>query len=381
MQTETRVVLAGGGTAGHIFPGLAVAEELLSRGVPQSDIHFATSKVGVGADAVQRAGFSHTTLSGRGIQRNLHPRAILANLAASTKLTWGTLQALKLLRRVRPNIVLCLGGYVSVSAGAAARVLRIPVVVAEQNAVPGWANKVVSRYAKAAAVSFEGTNLPRSRHTGNPVRKEILEAKAENSSTVNHSTVNHQAENGETTENASFKVLILGGSLGAGHINKAVREAFPYWRERDAISILHITGQRDWEEFEPLVGQAAREHVPYAALPFADNIAELLVKVDLVIGRSGAGIVAELAVMGKPSLLIPLPEAPGDHQTANAQALGDGAVVIPQAEFDGERLAKEIDRFASNPELVKTMADAAFAHARPLAAKAVADLLQEFARG
>lgn len=365
-----RVVLAGGGTAGHVFPGLAVAEELLDRGVPQSDIHFATSKAGIGKEAVQRAGFPHTTLSGRGIQRSFKPKAVLNNLSASAKLGWGTWQAFRLLRRVRPSVVLCLGGYVSVSAGTAARLLSIPVVVAEQNAVPGWANRVAAKYAKASAVSFEGTDLPRAHCTGNPVRREILQAAAEDS----------QSKEKTAGETAPFKVLILGGSLGAGQINQAVREAFPRWRDRADISVSHITGERDWAEFEPLSGQAQRENVSYVALPFSNNISELLREADLVIGRSGAGVVAELAVMGKASLLVPLPGAPGDHQTANAQALGAGTEVIPQSELDGERLANEINRLVLSPEVVKAMGEAALTHARPNAAAAVADLMQEFAR-
>lgn len=364
-----RVVLAGGGTAGHVFPGLAVAEELLDRGVSQSDIYFATSKAGIGKEAVQRAGFPQTTLSGRGIQRSFKPKALLNNLSASAKLGWGTWQAFRLLRRVRPSVVLCLGGYVSVSAGAAARLLSIPVVVAEQNAVPGWANRVVARYAKAAAVSFEGIDLPRAHCTGNPVRRDILQAAEENA----------QSKKTSTGETAPFKVLILGGSLGAGSINQAVREAFPHWIDRDDISVSHITGEREWTEFEPLLAQAQRENVAYAAMPFSDNISELLQEADLVIGRSGASIVAELAVMGKASLLVPLPGAPGDHQTANAQALGSGAETIPQSEFDGERLASEINRLACSPEVVKAMGEAALRLARPDAAAAVVDLMQEFA--
>ena len=365
-----RIVLAGGGTAGHVFPGLAVAEELLSRGVPQSDIHFAISKAGIGKEAVLLAGFPHTTLSGRGIQRSFKPKAVLRNSAASAKLVCGAWQSLKLLRRVRPSVVLCLGGYVSVSAGAAARLLRIPVVVAEQNAVPGWANKIVARYAQAAAISFEGTDLPRSHFTGNPVRQQILQAAADAA----------RSEGQASSVAEPFNVLVLGGSLGAGHINRAVREALPRWKDRSDISISHITGQREWNEFQPLVGKAQAEDIAYAAMPFCDDIAELLAEADLVIGRSGAGIVAELAVMGKPSLLVPLPGAPGDHQTANAKALGSGAEVIPQSEFDGKRLASEIDRLARTPELVEAMAAAALTHARPEAASAVADLLQEFAR-
>ena len=365
-----RVVLAGGGTAGHVFPGLAVAEELLDRGVPQSDIHFATSKAGIGKEAVQLAGFPHATLSGRGIQRSFKPKAVLSNFAASAKLSWGAVQAFRLLRQVRPSVVLCLGGYVSVSAGVAARLLRIPVVVAEQNAVPGWANKVVARYAKAAAVSFEGTGLPRSRFTGNPVRQQILQAAADGSG---------RRDESEGTA-AAFNVLVLGGSLGAGHINQAVREALPGWKERSDISISHITGRREWAEFETLAGQAQMEDTPYAAMPFCDEIAALLAEADLVVGRSGAGIVAELAVMGKPSLLVPLPGAPGDHQTANAKALGSAAEVIPQSEFDGERLLSEIDRLVRDPELLETMSAAAAAHARPDASSAVADLMQEFAK-
>ena len=365
-----RVVLAGGGTAGHVFPGLAVAEELMGRGVLQSDIHFATSKAGIGKEAVQLAGFPHATLSGRGIQRSIKPKSVLRNFAASAKLIWGAVQAFRLLRRVRPSVVLCLGGYVSVSAGLAARLLRIPVVVAEQNAVPGWANKVVARYAEAAAVSFEGTDLPRSRFTGNPVRKQILQAAAGGDG-------GREKSAGDA---GAFNVLVLGGSLGAGHINQAVREALPSWRGRGDISVSHITGKRDWAEFETLAGQAQMEDTLYAAMPFCDDISELLGEADLVIGRSGAGIVAELAVMGKPSLLVPLPGAPGDHQTANAKALGSAAEVIPQSEFDGERLSSEIDRLARDPELLETMAAAAAAHARPDASSAVADLMQEFAK-
>lgn len=368
-----RVVLAGGGTAGHVFPGLAVAEELLDRGVPKDDICFAISRAGIGREAVRLAGFSHATLSGRGIQRSLRPKALLNNFAASAKLIWGGCQAFRLLRKVRPSVVLCLGGYVSVSAGVAARLRRIPVVVAEQNAVPGWANRVVARYAKAAAVSFEGTDLPRARCTGNPVRREILQAAANNAAKDRS-----KKERPEST--ARFNVLLLGGSLGAGHINQAVREALPHWKDRNDISVSHITGEREWAEFEPLAGEARIKNIAYAALPFCDNIADLLSEADLVIGRSGAGIVAELAVMGKASLLVPLPGAPGDHQTANAQALGSATEVIPQSEFDGERLKSEIDRLARDTETVKDMAAAAFRHARPDAASAVADLLQEFAQ-
>ena len=365
-----RVVLAGGGTAGHVFPGLAVAEELLGRGVPQSDIHFATSKAGIGKEAVQLAGYPHATLSGRGIQRSFKPKAVLQNFAASAKLSWGAVQAFRLLRRVRPSVVLCLGGYVSVSAGVAARLLRIPVVVAEQNAVPGWANKVVARCAKAAAVSFEGTDLPRSHFTGNPVRRQILQAAAGREC---------HKEKSEGTA-AVFNVLVLGGSLGAGYINQAVREALPSWKGRSDISISHITGRREWDQFQMLADKAREENIAYAAMPFCDEIAALLAEADLVVGRSGAGIVAELAVMGKPSLLVPLPGAPGDHQTANAKALGSAAEVIPQSEFNGKRLAIEIDRLARDPELLETMAVAAAAHARPDASAAVADLMQKFAK-
>lgn len=362
----TWCLVAGGGTAGHLHPGLAVAEELVALGCPRDAIHFVGSERGIEKTLVPEAGFGLSLLPGRGIQRRL----TLQNVGAVIGLVRAMVRSVALVRRHRPGVVLSLGGYASVPCAIAALLWRVPVVVAEQNAVPGAANRLVAHRASACAVSFPGTALRRAVVTGNPVREEVLE--------VRRDDVAARAEARRELGVAPGRRLVLafGGSLGARRINRAVADAVETLADRSDLAVRHVVGRRDWEEFRHL-RERRFEALDYTAVDYEHHMPRALLAADLVICRSGASSVAELAAVGVPSVLVPLPGAPGDHQTANAAALvGAGAaVMVPDVELDGARLVAELDALMSDPLRLSMMAAAAAAVAHRDAAARVGSLL------
>ncbi|WP_419929033.1 undecaprenyldiphospho-muramoylpentapeptide beta-N-acetylglucosaminyltransferase [Candidatus Poriferisocius sp.] len=363
-------VIAGGGTAGHVHPGLAVAQALVRRGHNPRAIHFVGSARGVERDLIPAAGFDLTLLPGRGIQR----RFTRQNLSSAWGLARAVGQAHRLLRRLRPLVVLGLGGYASVPCALAARLLRIPIVVAEQNAVPGLANRVASRWARASAVSFAGTPLHRAVLTGNPVRGEVQR--------VNRESDRASARAALGVEDGRRLVAVVSGSLGAARINRAAFEAAQRWADRDDLAIHHVVGRRDWEELADLRPDLSDAALDYRTVEYENNMPGVYAAADLMVGRAGASSVAELAVVGLASVLVPLPGAPGDHQTANAAQLAarGGAVLVPDAEMDGERMVLEADQLLKVPGILNAMgreaADLGFRDADDR----VADLLEVHAR-
>lgn len=366
------IVIAGGGTVGHVSPGVAIAEALLRRGCPRHLVHFVGSRRGVEATRVPNAGFSLTLLPGRGIQRRL----TLENLGAVAGLGAAFVAAFALLVRHRPAVVLSLGGYASAPCGVAAALLRIPIVVAEQNAVPGAANRLVGRAARACAVSFENTDLPRAVLTGNPVRPEVLN--------VDRVVDRAAARARLGIDEDRTLVLAYGGSLGARTINRAVWGAVQRWRQRDDLAVRHIVGDRGWAERpSELTGAApALGDLRYDAISYEEDMALALAAADVVVSRAGASTVFELAAVGVGSILVPLPIATEDHQTANARALErvGAAVVVNDREFSPERLVAELDALLATPGRLEAMAEAARTVGRPDAADRVADLLVRHAR-
>ncbi len=359
-------LIVGGGTAGHVLPGVAIAQELVRRGHPTSSIHFVGSERGVERTLVPAAGFSLTMLPGRGIQRRL----TTDNIGA----VWGLLRAFaesfSLLRERRPKVVVALGGYASVPAGLWAVLMRIPIVVAEQNAVPGLANRLIGRFARASAVSYDGTDLPRAVWTGNPVRPEILAVAA--------GTPDREAARAALDVDSERSLIaVFGGSLGARTINNAVVGALDRLSDRDDLEIRHIIGSRDYDDVTSRVANAS-SGVRYTPVEYEHDMATVYAAADLVVCRAGATSCAELAVTGTPSVLIPLPGAPGDHQTANARALeaGGGAEVLADSIFDPELFVDTVLRLLSNPSILKSMREGAAHVARPDAAQALADLVE-----
>jgi UDP-N-acetylglucosamine:LPS N-acetylglucosamine transferase len=285
--------------------------------------------------------------------------------------------------------VISVGGYASVACSAAAVLLRIPLVVAEQNAVPGLANRLAGRFARVCAVSFPGTPMPKAVLTGNPVRPEILAADR----TPAGMTAARQALGlpGDYTV-----VAEAGGSLGARRINEATLELVRIWKDRQGIAIRHVVGERDFEAVMASAGVLAQtsgydigarpEGAPgliYQVVSFEERMDLLLSAADVAVQRAGASTVSEVTVVGVPSLLVPLPGAPGDHQTLNAMRLVEAgaAVMVADSQLNGDRLAAELESLLDDPPRLDQMSRAARLLAFPEAADSVAALAEKYARG
>lgn len=367
--SSTFALIAGGGTAGHLLPGIAVAHALVASGHDPSTIHFVGSARGIETDLVPAAGFTLTALPGRGIQRRLTP----ANLGAVLGLLRAVVQGIGLVRRRRPAVVLVVGGYASVATVVGAVLWRVPMVVAEQNARAGAVNRLASRFARVCAVPFPETDLPHAVVTGNPVRPEVL--------AIDRATDRDRARTELGLPTDRLVIAVVTGSLGARRVNRAVREALPMWIDRSDLAIRHVIGRRDWETMQQPPIDLDGHALVYQSIEYEDRMDLVLAAADLLIGRAGGTTIAELAEVGLPGVLVPLPGAPRDHQTANGQALvrAGAAVMIPDAELDGARLAAEIAPLLASPDLLTGMAEAAASLAHPDAASKVAALLEQAA--
>jgi len=371
-MTETYAVVAGGGTAGHVVPGLAIATELVERGLAPDQIHCVGSARGIETRLVPEAGFPLTVLPGRGVQRRLTRE----NIGAVFGLLAAIVAGVRLIRRLRPAVVVGLGGYASVPCVLGALVWRVPIVVAEQNAVPGAANRLAGRFAKACAVSFETTDLPRATWTGNPVRAEVL-------AVAHATTADRQAARERLgVDDDRTMLAVFGGSLGARRINEAVVAATADWTRRDDLAVRHVAGTRDHAQLAECLAGLDSGSLQHRLVEYEDDMPTVYAAADVVLCRAGASSVAELAVAGVPSILVPLPGAPGDHQTANARALLDAgaAVLVADAELDAARVRAEVDALAADPVRREAMRRAAQRLARPDAAIAVVDLVVHHAR-
>ena len=365
---HTFAIIAGGGTAGHVLPGLAIAGALVERGHAASSIHFVGSEGRIEARLVPDAGFSITLLPGRGIERRL----TLRNITAAVGIVRAFFRSLGLVRRLRPRVIIAVGGYASVAVALAAVIWRTPIVVAEQNTVPGAANRLVARFARAAAVAFEGTPLPRSVVTGNPVRAEVL--------AIDRARDGAAAKTALGVEPGRRLVVVTGGSLGALRINRATVEAVARWKDRDDLAVRHSVGERDWK----VIHADGVEHgrVQYLPVVYDDDFPRTLAAADLAVGRAGSSTCFEFAGAGLPAVLVPSPYVTADHQTGNARHLeaAGAAVMIPDAELDGERLAREVDGLLGDASRLEAMAKAMRSFSRPNAAGDIAALAEAHAR-
>ncbi|MFM8303886.1 MAG: undecaprenyldiphospho-muramoylpentapeptide beta-N-acetylglucosaminyltransferase [Actinomycetota bacterium] len=369
--TRTVVVVAGGGTGGHVYPALAVADELVRRGHDPAAVHFLGSARGLEARAVPAAGYAVDLLPGRGLRRSLAPSALAQNLRTVAETVVAALRAVRLLRRWRPAVVFGVGGYASAPGVLAARLLRIPVVVHEQNAAPGVVNRLALALGATAAFSLPGTALAGAVLTGNPVRAAIVDAGT--------------AAARDGTQAQPGYVGVVGGSLGARRVNDAVLDLARSWRHRGDRTIRHVTGPRDYQRCVDEWAQrpAGDDTLRYEQIEYEQDMPALYARAEVVVARAGAVTVAELAVARTPAVVVPLPGAPSDHQTANARALvaAGAAVMVPDAECDGPRLAAELDALLDDRARLAAMGEAVATLARPDAAARVADLLEEAAGG
>lgn len=354
-----RLLIAGGGTGGHIFPGLAVGKEILKR-YPESEILFVTGDRKIESDILKGAGMKRVSITVEGIKG----RGLIKTIRAAIKLPYGFYQAVIIIKRFCPDVVLGVGGYSAGPVCLAACIMRIKTAIHEQNSYPGVTNRLLARFVDRIFASFadSGRYFPGDKvHiTGNPIREQFLTS-------------------AKTPEKHSgrFTILVTGGSQGASSINGVFIAALKIIRGKglDPL-VIHQTGQYGFED----AVQAYRDNGLEGEIrPFMQDMPAAYGKADIVIGRAGAGTVFELAALGKPSILIPYPHAADDHQTYNARMLSDagGAMIIKQNDLDPERLAGVLIGFMEDRTSLEKMGEQAGKAARPDAAKDIADQIEE----
>jgi UDP-N-acetylglucosamine:LPS N-acetylglucosamine transferase len=310
----------------------------------------------------------------------MKPAAWWANAGAVAGLVLACARAFGSFVARRPRVVVIVGGYASFPAGVAAVLTRVPLVSVNTDAVPGTVNGVLGRFAAANAVAFAGTDLPRTHVTGTPVRPELASLDRTPEGRARSRAVLGLPPDRQT-------VASVGGSLGALRVNRAVAELAETWAACGDRALYQVTGRRDYEGFA-LMERGSEEAsstaggLCYRIVPFEERMPQLYAAADVCVTRAGAMTVAELLTSGVPAILVPLPGAPRDHQTRNAEALVamGAAVKVPDPECDGRRLAEELDALLSDPARLRAMSEAARGHAHPDAAARVAELVDAHAR-
>jgi UDP-N-acetylglucosamine--N-acetylmuramyl-(pentapeptide) pyrophosphoryl-undecaprenol N-acetylglucosamine transferase len=357
-----RVVIVGGGTGGHLYPGIAVAQEL-KRWDPRARIMFIGSRGGLERDIVAREGYRHFEITSSGLARRRWPE----QLVALGHLLQGFGEAIRVLRRVQPQVILGLGSYASGSVLLAAGALGIPRLIHEQNVIPGLTNRLLGRVVNRVAVSFEAsvTHFPQGKAvvTGNPVRPAICR-------------VRDRAHE----PNGRFHLLVFGGSQGAHHLNVAMLEALPRLADiRDHLWTVHQTGSTDLATAQAAYAEGRYPGVVHA---YIQDMAQEYSAADLVICRAGATTIAELTVTGKAAVLVPFPYATNNHQEHNARTLAamGAAELIRDHMLSGSLLAERIRYYLSHPEAVAAMATRGLALGKPDAATRVAHLCLQLCR-
>ncbi len=349
-----RVVMAGGGTGGHVVPLIAVARELEKRG---HEPVFVGTATGHEARLVPAAGFRLELIEIGGLKRV----GMARTLRTLYQLPLATAGMAGRLGRLEARAVFSLGGYAAGPVVLAAAARGIPMVLMEPNAIPGMTNRWMGRLAKRALVNFEETArwFPKGKAvvTGIPVRPEFFTLPAKPCGDV-------------------LNVLITGGSGGARTLNRAARESWELFRSSGvAVKLIHQTGAAAYEETAAAFASAG---IDGRVAPFIDDMPAAFAEADVIVARSGAGTVGELAAAGKPSILCPFPFAADDHQTKNAEVLarGGAARLVPDAEMNGRRLFDEIMSLTRVPGTLERMSEAARGFARPNAAARAAEILE-----
>ncbi len=362
-----KVIISGGGTGGHVFPALAIARTLQER-YPATEILFVGAEGRLEMERVPRAGYPIEGLPVRGFDRKRPWRnaGVMVDLIRSMK------KARRVVRRFAPDVVVGVGGYASGPVGRVAGRLGIPLVLQEQNSYAGITNRLLARHAARICVAYEGMEryFPAEKIvlTGNPVRQEIAAGRVSREEAMDHFGIPHD----------HAVILALGGSLGAVSVNRALLARTALLHDRK-VFLLWQTGRRDYERIAKEVEQKALPHVK--VLSFIERMDMAYAAATVIISRAGAGTISELALVGKPVILVPSPNVAEDHQTRNAEALvqRQAAVMVRDGEAE-ERLMEEAMKLLDDPQRQKTLARGITAFARPRAAEEIAEVIVEAAR-
>jgi UDP-N-acetylglucosamine--N-acetylmuramyl-(pentapeptide) pyrophosphoryl-undecaprenol N-acetylglucosamine transferase len=333
-----KILIMAGGTGGHVFPGLAVARNLQERGV---EVAWLGTYRGLENGEVPKAGLQLFRISITG----LRGKGFLKLLLAPLRLTRALLQALCIVYRFKPDVVLGMGGFVTGPGGIAAWLLRKRLVIHEQNAIMGMTNKILSRFASRVLTGFPLANKNQFLYVGNPIRAEIINLPAPQARFTSHS--------------GPVRLLVVGGSQGSLSFNKTIPQTLAKLPSSLVYEVLHYGGLRYCSVAKEAYKSAGIENVRVE--PFVANIAEAYAWADLIICRAGALTVAELSVVGLGAIIVPFPYAVDDHQTANAKFLVEAkaAVLMPQAEFKSDNLAKVLGELLKDRTKLLNMAQLA----------------------
>jgi UDP-N-acetylglucosamine--N-acetylmuramyl-(pentapeptide) pyrophosphoryl-undecaprenol N-acetylglucosamine transferase len=354
-----RVILAGGGTGGHLFPGLAIGREIVHR-YKGSEVLFVTGRRKIESDILINSEFRQSAICIEGLMK----RGLIKGLMVISMFPFSLLQSIFIIRRLSPDIVIGVGGYSAGPVCLAARLMRVATAIHEQNSFPGLTNRLLCRVVDRVFISFEqsrnffpGGNII---FTGNPIRRELLEKQEDN----------HR-------DREKFTVLITGGSQGASATNSAVIDALGVMSGRKGrLRLIHQTGEADYLRVKDAYEGSGFQ---YEVTPFIKDIAFAYHQADIVVARAGATTISELAALGKPSILIPFPYAANDHQLTNARMLSDigGAEIILQADLNGERLAALLMKYMDDKDALKYMGEQVLRVGRPNAVNKIMDQLED----
>ena len=351
-----KVLIAGGGTGGHLFPGIALAEEVTTRH-HGNEVVFVGTERGLEARVVPKEGYPLELVKVQGLKG----KSLFAFLKALIALPLAFIESFRILARQKPDVVVGVGGYASGPVVLAAWLMGIPTAIQEQNALPGLTNRLLGRVVRVVFTAFEGARrfFPEKKVQliGNPIRRKLMD-------NYLRSHVAHER----------FSLLVFGGSLGARGINQRMIEALDSLGDlKDGLHFVHQTGKNDLEQVRK---GYAEKGFQADVVEFIDDMSSAYAKADLVVCRAGATTLAELTVCKKASLLIPFPHATDDHQAVNAKALVDAgaALMFRESELTGQTLAETIRTLKSQPAQLKNMEKKAGLLGRPEAAKELADV-------
>lgn len=356
-----RVIIAGGGTGGHLFPGLAVAEEFKSRDA-STEVIFVGTEYGIEARVVPREGYTIKFLRAEG----LIGVSTLKKMRAMVKVLFSIIDSYRIIKKIKPDIVIGVGGYASGAIMLVAFLMSIPTMILEQNSIPGFTNKMLGKFVNTVCITYQESisffQRAKTFLTGNPVRMQVLRGSIESAYRL------------FSLEKGIFTVFAFGGSSGAKSINIALIDALNYLHDlKDKIQFLHQTGLKDYEN----IRQAYRKREFKGTItPFIYQMGEAYAVADIVISRAGATTLAELTALGKPAILIPYPYAAGNHQELNARKLLEmgAAKMILDRELNGEILARNIRELYTNETMRNEMKRNSSSIGRPDACERVVDI-------
>lgn len=358
-QMAMRIIIAAGGTGGHIYPGIAVANEVMRRD-SESEVLFVGTARGLETRIVPESGFQLALIRSAGL-KNV---GLLGKIRGGLLLPTSFAEAWKVIRDFKPDVVVGAGGYVSGPVVLTAHFMGRRTMVMDSNALPGFTNRQLARFVDRAALTFDEAAAyfgKKAVVTGNPVRSEFFEVKHRNAV-------------------KPLNILVFGGSQGSRAINNAVTSSLPILRERSVeAAFVHQTGDADLADVATAYTEAGIADADVR--PYITNMVEAFDKADLIICRAGATTCAEVAAAGKAAIMIPLPTAADDHQRRNAEALErqGAARMVLQDDLSGESLASVIEEFDADPSKIDKMAIEARKMARSDAAEAAVDIISELA--